>query len=106
MNRGQLYWVQLDKRRPAVLISPDFRNAAASDVIVIPCSLRLRPMRWHVALRRGEGGLLADSMAKCESVLTVPKSLLSPAPLGRELSPSRMREIEIALLSALGIAHL
>jgi mRNA-degrading endonuclease toxin of MazEF toxin-antitoxin module len=41
-------------------------------------------------------------MAKCEQIATVPKSWIQPAELGR-LSPGRLREIELAVLSALGI---
>jgi mRNA-degrading endonuclease toxin of MazEF toxin-antitoxin module len=59
-------------------------------------------MAWHVRLRRGEAGLAQASMAKCEQIATVPKSWIDPAELGR-LSPGRMREIELAVLSALGI---
>jgi mRNA-degrading endonuclease toxin of MazEF toxin-antitoxin module len=35
LRRGYLYWVSLDKRRPALLLSPDVRNDKARDVIVI-----------------------------------------------------------------------
>lgn len=41
-------------------------------------------------------------MAKCEQIVTVPKGWIEPLEIGR-LSVGRMREVEIALLSALGI---
>jgi len=103
VNRGSIHWVQLDKRRPAVIISPDRRNELAGDLIILPCSTQLRPMVWHVLLEPGEGGLKRRTMVKCELVTTVPKELLSTRPLGPPLPPRRMREIERALLLAVGI---
>ena len=103
MKRGCVHWVQLDKRRPAVIISPDRRNELAGDIIVLPCTTSLRPMVWHVLLERGEGGLKERTMVKCEQVLTLPRDLVSEKPLGSPLRPSRMHQIERALLLALGI---
>ncbi len=101
MRRGAVHWALLDKRRPAVILSPDRRNEAASDVIVVPCFSSGRQMRWHVNLRRGEGGLPQASVAKCEQITTLPKEFVE-----REiglLPETRIREIESALLSALGM---
>jgi mRNA interferase MazF len=103
MKRGLLYWAALDKRRPVLVLSPDLRNELANDVVVAPLSSTLRPLRWHVRLEKGEGGLREASMVKCESPQTVPTEWLEVRPLGRALSPTRMQQIERALLSALGI---
>ena len=103
MNRGCLYWAELDKRRPVLVISPDVRNRLANDVVVLPCSSTLRPLVWHVRLDRGEGGLKEASMVKCEAPQTIPKEWLGIEPLGRALSPARLEQVERALLSALGI---
>ena len=100
--RGSLYWGRMDKRRPVLVISHDLRNRFASDVTIVPCSTSLRPLSWHVLLPRGEGGLPFESTAKCEQVTTLPKSDLEPRALGA-LGPSRMREVEQALLRALDI---
>ena len=102
LQRGAIHWVQLDKRRPAILISPDRRNQLAGDVVVIPCSTVLRPMSWHVVLAKGEAGLPERSIAKCEQVTALPKELVSRIALGGRLSRARMIEVERALLSALG----
>ena len=102
MNRGALHWVTIDKRRPAIIISPDIRNRHASDVIVVPCSSSTRPMPWHVRLERGEAGLPAASFAKCEQVMTISKEWIEAKPMG-ELSALRLREVERALVSALGM---
>ena len=101
MKRGSVHWVRMDKRRPAIIVSPTGRNLAASDVIVVPCFSAGRPMRWHVDLGKGEGGLPHASAAKCEQVTTLPKVDIDEE-LG-VLSDGRMREIEAALVSALGI---
>ena len=49
-HRGHVYWVEIPdepghKRRPALVLSPDFRNALASDLIVVAS-----PNRTHVPL--------------------------------------------------------
>jgi mRNA-degrading endonuclease toxin of MazEF toxin-antitoxin module len=102
LRRGTVHWVSLDKQRPAIILSPDVRNRLANDVIVVPCSTTARRMTWHVQLRRGEGGLPQACMAKCEQIATIPKGWVEAAELGM-LSPQRMREMELAVLSALGI---
>ncbi len=102
MKRGALHWVTIDKRRPAVIVSPEIRNRHASDVVVIPCSTSSRPMVWHVRLERGEAGLASTCFAKCEQVTTLSKEWIDPAPLGM-LSARRLQELERALLSALGM---
>jgi len=84
-------------------VSPTRRNLLASDVIVVPVSGVLRPMVWHVRLKRGEGGLARESMAKCEQVTTIPRHAIEPTPLGAPLSEDRMREIGRAIQSAVGI---
>jgi mRNA-degrading endonuclease toxin of MazEF toxin-antitoxin module len=102
VKRGAIHWVSLDERRPAIVLSPDARNRLANDVIVVPCSTSARAMTWHVPLQRGEAGLPQSCMAKCEQIATVPKSWVDPIELGT-LSPTRMRQIERVVLSALGI---
>jgi mRNA-degrading endonuclease toxin of MazEF toxin-antitoxin module len=102
LRRGAVHWVSLDKERPAIILSPDVRNRLANDVIIVPCSTTARRMTWHVQLQRGEAGLPQDCRAKCEQIATIPKSWIEPTELGR-LSAARMREVELAVLSALGI---
>jgi mRNA-degrading endonuclease toxin of MazEF toxin-antitoxin module len=103
MIRGQIHWARLDKRRPVLLVSPTERNLRASDVIIVPCSTVRRLMSWHVPLRRGEAGLLDDSIAKCEQITTLHRSLVDPEALGGTLSPGRMRQVERAILAAIGV---
>lgn len=102
-QRGCLYWVRLDKRRPALVVSPDYRNERAHDVIVIPCSTNLRPAPTHVRLRRGQAGAPADSVLKCEQITTLAKTDVGGFPLGGPLADAALRAVERAVLRAIGV---
>lgn len=104
-RRGLVYWARVpdDKRRPVLVVSPDARNALAGDVLVVPISSVLRDGPWHVRLRRGEAGVTASSVAKCEQITTLRRDRLDPRPLGTAISAARMGEIEIAVMRAIGI---
>ena len=96
--RGCLYWVAIPgepgaKRRPALVVSVNARNRLANDVLVIPASTTLRLAPTHVRLRKGTGGLRADSVLKCEQVTTLPKALLSESALGVGLPRRRPRAV-------------
>lgn len=102
-RRGYVYYAALDKRRPVLVVSINARNAGASDVLVVPCSTVLSAAPTHVRLRRGEGGLPTASVLKCEQVTNLHKSFLTVAPLGGPLAESRLREVERAILRAIGV---
>lgn len=107
--RGQIYLVRLPghpldhKTRPALVVSLNARNRMANDVLVVPLSTTLRPAPTHVLVEAGEGGLNRDSMAKCEQVTTLDKSFLFKGPLGTAIRPVLMREVEKAILRAIGV---
>jgi len=103
LRRGYLYRVSLNKRRPALLLSPDVRNDKAHDVIVIPTSTVMREGPWHVRLKKGEGGLATPSVLLCEQITTVPKACLDATTLGGPLSSARIGEVERAVLRAIGV---
>ena len=107
-RRGHVYWVEVPdepgrKRRPALVLSPDVRNALASDLIVAPLSSVLRDAPTHVRLRRGEGGITVPSVVKCEQITTLQKARIDPTALGGPLSAGRLLEIERAVLRAIGV---
>lgn len=102
-QRARLYWARLDKRRPVLVISSDVRNEHGNDVIVIPCSTRMRDGPTHVRLRRSEGGLPTRSVLKCEQITTLPRELLAPRPLGGPLSARRIAAVEQAILRAIDV---
>lgn len=103
LQRGRLYWVSLDKRRPALVLSPDYRNEHANDVIVIPCSTRLKSAPTHVLLRRGHGGIEEPSVLKCEQITTLPKADVHGPPLGKALPMAVLAAVERAVLRAIGV---
>ena len=102
-KRGHLYWAEMDKRRPVLVISTDSRNERANDVVVIPCSTAMRPAPTHVFVARGEGGVLENSVLKCEQITTLRRHEVDPVALGPALGPGRIREVERGVLRAVGI---
>ncbi|MBU0701268.1 type II toxin-antitoxin system PemK/MazF family toxin [bacterium] len=111
-QRGEIYLVQLPcqpkdfKERPALVVSLDIRNRLAGDIIVVPLSTTLRPAPTHVELPIGEGGLYQSSVAKCEQITTIDKSLLMQNPFAGKVSDSKMTEVEKAIMRAIGIPAL
>lgn len=103
LRRGHLYWARLDERRPLLVISPDYRNEHASDVLVIPFTSRLREAPTHVRVRRREGGIDQTSTLKCEQITTLRRDDIDPRPLGGALSQRRLAEVERAVLRAIGV---
>ena len=107
-RRGCLYWVTVpgepgQKRRPALVVSVDARNRLSSSVLVVPASTTVRPAPMHVMVHEGTGGLPRHSVLKCEQVTTLPKHLLSEAPLGGALPPRVLEDVERGILRAIGI---
>jgi mRNA interferase MazF len=102
-RRGHLYWARIDKRRPILVMSIDARNARANDLIVIPCSTTLRDAPTHVRIRRGEGGIPVTAMLKCEQITTLLRDDVDTQPMGGSLTPSRLAEVERAVLRAIGL---
>jgi len=108
-KRGEIYLVNLPskpkdvKNRPALVVSLDIRNKLANDIIVVPLSSTLRPSPTHVLLPEGEGGLSKASMAKCEQVTTIDKSLLIRGPFAGKINIEKMSEIEKAIMVSMGV---
>lgn len=91
------------KTRPALIVSLDARNELANSVLAVPITTNLRPSPTHVALPAKQGGLIHDSMARCENVSYLHKSRLSRGPLAGVIGSPLMREVERCLLRAMGI---
>jgi mRNA interferase MazF len=103
-KRGEVYWLNLDKKRPALIISNDALNRHALDVCVVPItSVRHGRFTLRVAIQAGEGGLIRDSWAKCDQVTTVEKQVVVYPPAGR-LSPGSLRSIERGIRLALELS--
>ncbi len=108
-KRGEIYLVNLPskpkdiKNRPALVVSLDIRNKLANDIIVVPLSTNLRPSPTHILLQKDEGGLSKTSMVKCEQVTTIDKNLLIRGPFAGKINNAKMKEIEKAIMIAIGI---
>ena len=105
-RRGEIWLVEFPddpKSRPALIVSLDARNELANSVLAVPITTNLRPSPTHVALPAKQGGLVHDSMARCENVSYLHKSRLARGPLAGAISPALMREVERCLLRSLGI---
>jgi mRNA interferase MazF len=103
-RRGEVYWLRLDKNRPALIISNDSLNKHALDVCIVPItSVRHGRFTLRVAIQAGEGGLVRDSWAKCDQVTTVEKQVVVYPSSGR-LSPASLRSIEHGIRLALELS--
>jgi mRNA-degrading endonuclease toxin of MazEF toxin-antitoxin module len=106
-RQGEIYAARLPgratyKQRPVVIVSPDYRNEYANDVLVIPLTTHLRPLPTHVLLEPGRHGLRQASVAKAEQITALPKDLLGSRPLGVRVSPGVLRELQKAVWRAVG----
>ena len=105
-RRGEIWLVEFPddpKSRPALIVSTDARNEFANSVLAVPVTTNLRASPTHVALPKGQGGLLHDSMARCENVSYLHKSRLSRGPMGAPVSATLLHDVERCLLRALGM---
>ena len=101
-KRGEIYFAQMDKKRPAVVISVDGRNEFAKSIIVVPISEIYRDYSTHIILQPRETGLERVSAAKCELITTIEKEALGRAPVGR-LGRDRTRDIEKGVMRVIGV---
>ena len=100
-RRGEVYPVQLDKDRPALVISSDVLNRHALDVCIVPItSVEHRRFALRVSFPIGEGGLHRPSWAKCDQVTTIEQRELRHPSLGR-LTSATLAKIEAAIRIAL-----
>ena len=114
VRRGQVYLVRLDptlgaeikKTRPAVVIQADVYNRHGTTTIVVPITSRKGPEVYptEVVIRKGEGGLKVDSLARTRQVRTVDRRGLVKR-LGA-VKPATLLAIERAFLIAFGMLDL
>ena len=102
-KRGEVYWVRLDKRRPALILSVDALNRHSLDVCLVPLtSIQHREFSLRVPIAAGEAGLAKSCWAKCDQVSTLPKRLLLPPALG-VIPRATLLTIENQVRLALGL---
>ena len=102
-RRGEVYLVNLDKPRPAIVLTVDALNRHALDVCVVPITTKTHAQfTMRVPLRKGDGGLDRDCWAKCDQVMTLEKADIQARPLGA-LSLSKLQQIEDQVRVAMGL---
>ena len=104
MKRGEVYWADLPLgygRRPVVVLTRSTVADVRTRVTVAPVTRRARKIRSEVPIGRAEG-LTRLSVVNVDNVLTVPKELLEPEPIGR-LGDAANRKLDGAIRWALDI---
>ena len=100
-RRGEVCLIDLDKERPALILTSNSLNAHSLDVCILPISttehkaFSLRPK-----LKAGEAGLKYDSWVKCDQPTTVEEDLVVYPPLGA-FSVGSMEKVEAAVKASL-----
>lgn len=102
-RRGEVYLVELDKPRPAVILSVDALNRFAFDVCVVPfTTVQHAQFSMRVPIKAGDGGLNQNCWAKCDQVTTLEKTFLRYPALGT-LPHSTVVTIQEKVSIALGL---
>ena len=102
-KRGEVYLVQLDKLRPAIVLSIDPINKFALDVCVVGITtVERKTFSMRVPIKKGNAHLDFDCWAKCDQVTTLGKSLLKYPPIG-VVSAERLARIEEQVKICLGL---
>ncbi len=100
MQRGEIWWAALDKRRPVVLVSRNEAYPIRALVIVAGITTHIRGYAVEVKVGRREG-LPTSSVINCDWLVTIPKTdLLERA--GR-LSSRKREQLDDALRFAMGL---
>ena len=106
ITRGEVYWVNLDptvgseiqKTRPAVVISNNIQNKVSSRIVVIPITSNVSkvfPFESRLAINNKEAKALTDQ------IRTIDKSRISG--FIRKLSSTEITELEKALKITLSL---
>jgi mRNA-degrading endonuclease toxin of MazEF toxin-antitoxin module len=82
-KRGEVYIVQLDKPRPAMVLSVDQINKHALDVCVVGITtVERKSFSMRVLIKKGEANLNFDCWAKCDQVTSLEKTFLRYPAIG------------------------
>jgi mRNA interferase MazF len=105
-RRGEVWWVdfspsignEIREEHPALVISTDYLNDSPFGVlIVVPISSSSPPLRIHVDVPAGEGGLSKAGRIKCDQIGKADIRRFRPkGRLGR-LRPATIRGVEVIL---------
>src|SRR5260370_21162034 len=82
-KRGEVYSVQLDNPRPAIVLSIDPINKFALDVCVVGITtVERKAFSMRVPIKKGDANLNLNCWAKCDQVTTLEKTFLKYPPIG------------------------
>jgi mRNA interferase MazF len=97
---AELWWADLDKRRPAVVVSRDDSRGKRQRTTVATVTTMRRGIPSEVRLDEADG-LPEPSVVNCDELVTIPKALLIRR-IG-QLSASRVADLHQALAFALAL---
>ena len=100
MKRGEVWWANVDKRRPVVLISREEAYGVRALVIVAPLTGTVRGFAAEVRVGRSEG-LPRPCVINCDSIVTIPKADLVER--AGSLSAAKVQALDEALRFVLGL---
>jgi mRNA interferase MazF len=106
VKRGEIRWAALPPpsgRRPVLVVTRDEAIPVLASVVVAEVTRTVRGIRSEVPLGAKEG-LFQESVANCDSLATVRKSILERQAVG-SLGPDKLERLDVALRFALGIRH-
>jgi mRNA interferase MazF len=100
MKRAEIWWAEVDKRRPVVLLSRDEAYGVRALVIVAPVSTTVRGYPVEVRVGRREG-LPRSGVINCDWLVTLPKERLLER--AGSLTDDKRQRLDDALRFALGL---
>jgi mRNA interferase MazF len=100
VRRGEIWWAQVDKRRPVVLVSRDEAYAVRALVIAAGVTTTVRGYAVEVKVGRSEG-LPRGGVVNCDWLVTLPKSDLRER--AGSLGADKLRQLDVALRFSLGL---
>jgi mRNA-degrading endonuclease toxin of MazEF toxin-antitoxin module len=91
-KQGEVYSCQLDKVRPAIIVSPDAQNRSRRNVIVVPLTSKDNDFGRSFALSAVDCGLRTRSWAKLDSAQEIEHEAIHDNPIGM-LAGARLAEL-------------
>ena len=109
IKQGELYLFKVisssgdSKKRPWLIVSENTRNQYSRTVLAVPFTSDISNVPpTRVRVPSGEGGLTVDSIAMCDRITTIKKTLLDRGPYGGTIAAEYLSQIQDAVLIALG----
>jgi mRNA interferase MazF len=99
-RRGEIYWAQIEKVRPVLIVSADIGNKFSNAVVVAALSSQIPEKQYPMNVYLAEGDPLPDAgVVLCRSLYTFLKEDLKNH--RADLRPEQLAEVDLALAAAL-----